>query len=295
MTISKPMLAETITNINSLKFPLLASPKLDGIRCIVKDGKALTRKFKPVPNIFVREWIEANLPNGIDGELMIDGNFNEVQSAIMKASGQPNFIFCAFDLVGENGIKENFSDRYHNLVNYIASQDAKHLRLVKHEVVKNPEELLSFEAVCIAEGYEGVMVRTLTSPYKCGRSTLKEGFLLKLKRFEDSEAVVMGLEEMMTNTNEKTEDALGHSKRSSKKEGKVPAGKLGKFKVRDIVTGIEFEIGTGEGLTMELRQEIWDNQSDYIGKFVKYKHQPVLGAEKPRFPVWLGMRHQDDM
>jgi hypothetical protein len=71
-----------------LPFPVLATPKLDGIRCLKLGGKALTRSFKPISNRFVREWIEANLPDGVDGELMLrDGTFSETTSAIGRRDG----------------------------------------------------------------------------------------------------------------------------------------------------------------------------------------------------------------
>jgi DNA ligase-1 len=39
----KPMLATKCENPAALKFPVLATPKLDGIRCLKLGGKALTR------------------------------------------------------------------------------------------------------------------------------------------------------------------------------------------------------------------------------------------------------------
>ena len=51
-----------------------------------------------------------------------------------------------------------------------------------------------------APKFMGAAWRTPDSPYKCGRSTENEGFLLKIKRFEDSEAVVLDCIEGMSNT-----------------------------------------------------------------------------------------------
>jgi DNA ligase-1 len=143
------------------------------------------------------------------------------------------------------------------------------------------------------------MLRTPNSPYKQGRSTLKEGWLLKVKRFKDSEAEIIGFEEQMENTNEKTKDELGHSKRSSHKAGMVGKGTLGKFLVREIGStpwfGREFAIGTGEGLTNELRQEIWDNRDKHLGKILTYKYQVHGIKELPRLPISKGFRDERDM
>ncbi|MCX6877329.1 MAG: hypothetical protein NTW21_26500 [Verrucomicrobia bacterium] len=97
-TISKPMLASKCERPDLLPFPVLATPKLDGIRYLKLGGKALTRSFKPISNRFAREWIEANLPDGLDGELMLrGGTFNETTSAIGARDGQPDFVFHVFD------------------------------------------------------------------------------------------------------------------------------------------------------------------------------------------------------
>ena len=118
---------------------------------------------------------------------------------------------------------------------------------------------------------------------------------MKLKRFKDSEAVVLGFEEQMLNTNRADKDAFGRTKRSSAKAGKVGKGTLGKFRVRDVHSGVEFEVGTGEGLTQKLRQKIWDDRDAYLGKTIKYKFQPHGVKEKPRLPIWLGFRDADDL
>ncbi len=302
MTISKPMLADKAEDISEVKLPAMVSDKLDGIRCIKVDGKALSRSFKPIPNTFVREWIEANLPNGIDGEIMLaDGSdFNTIQSAIMKEDGTPDFTFNAFDLVTDS-LKEQFISRFDTLVAYVdqlASPAAKErLRVVAHQLVTTNEDLAVIELDAFNRGCEGIMLRKADGPYKCGRSTVKEAYLLKYKRWVDEEAEVLGFVEQMTNTNEKEVNELGNSKRSSKLEGKVPANTLGAFQVRRS-NGQEFEIGTGIGLTKALRKEIWDNQDKYKGQLVRFKHQVSPSDPEgmlPRFPSWQGFRHRDDL
>ena len=135
----------------------------------------------------------------------------------------------------------------------------------------------------------------LTGPYKCGRSTNKEGYLLKLKRFSDSEAEIIGFEELMHNNNVKTKDNLGLSKRSTCQENLSGANTLGTLLVRDLYSNLEFRIGTGQGLDIDLRRAMWNNQSSYLGKIVKYKYFSVGVKDLPRHPVLLGFRHKDDM
>jgi DNA ligase-1 len=153
------------------------------------------------------------------------------------------------------------------------------------------EELLAYEKECLEKGFEGLIIRSGTSPYKCGRSTLREGFMLKIKRFSDAEAKVVDFVEYEHNTNEAEKDNFGRTKRSDKKEGKVPGNMLGKF-ILELPDGRRF--GCGTGFDMEQRKEIWANKEQYLGKLVKFKFFEVGVKELPRHPVFLGFRHPDD-
>ena len=93
----------------------------------------------------------------------------------------------------------------------------------------------------------------------------------------------------MKNTNTLEEDNLGFAKRSSAKAGKVPKNTLGAFVCLWKKT-IQFEIGTGIGLTADLRKEIWDNREKYLGSLVTFSYQGVGPNGKPRFPSFKGFR-----
>jgi len=291
--ITRPMTAEKI-ELSQVKYPILATPKLDGIRCLKVNGEALSRKFKPIPNKHIRALLRRLLREGMDGEIISGKTFSECSSNIMSYEGTPDFVYHAFDLVTED-LQKPYQDRLKDLRKAIRIISSKHVRYVPEAVLHQESELLAYEANCLKEGYEGIMLRDPDGPYKCGRATVKQGWLLKLKRFIDAEAEIIGFEELMHNENQMEINELGLTKRSSAKAGKVKAGTLGKFLVRDLESGIEFSIGTGQGLTHELRQQIWDNQQTYLGQLVKYKSQPTGVKEKPRFPIWLGFRHPDDM
>jgi DNA ligase-1 len=150
---------------------------------------------------------------------------------------------------------------------------------------------MKYWSKCADDGYEGAMVRDPKGKYMYKRST--RGALMKLKVFQDDEATIIGFEEMMHNKNEAKKNALGRTERSTAKAGKVPAGVLGKWECRDLKTGIEFECGTG--FTAKQRADFWRDRQVYVGEVIKYKHQPSGALTKPRFPVFLGFRHKDDM
>jgi DNA ligase-1 len=292
--ISKPMLAVAAKNMSAIKFPVLVSPKLDGIRCLKLNGQVVSRKLKPIPNTFIREWMEANLPDGIDGEIMIrNATFSQIQSGVMTEAGCPDFEFHAFDLVGD--ISTPFETRYANLSKFIETNDnlKDRLKLVTHIIASSVDEISQLETDYLELGYEGAMIRSLSGPYKNGRSTEKEGYLLKVKQFEDSEAEIFGSEVLFHNSNEATIDELGHTKRSSHKANMIPTDKLGAFIVKDIHSNIEFRISTG--MTEAERRLFWSTKDDLIGEIIKYKFQPSGMKDLPRFPVFLGFRDRLDM
>lgn len=281
-----------------LSYPVLATPKLDGIRCLVINGKAVSRTFKPIPNDHIRTQIEwAARRNGfggqqVDGEILVrNRTFNELSGDVRRSDGKPDFYYAVFDIIGPKGLSEPYTDRMQRLA---GAGFASFCELVVPHTISNPAALLAYEEKCIAEGYEGVMVRSPSSPYKCGRSSTNEGYLLKVKRFEDDEAIIIGVEEMMENQNVATRDAFGRTERSSHKENMVPKGTMGKLVVKwrgkEHVT---FEIGTGYDAAT--RQAIWNNRGECVGRIVKFKHQPSGADEKPRFPVFLGFRDKWDL
>jgi DNA ligase-1 len=294
--ITKPMLAASMTgDFKDLTYPLIASVKVDGIRCLIKDGVALSRSFKPIPNLYIQEKLSV-LPSGLDGELIIladtgEASFNDSQSGIMTVEGTPNFCYVLFDYVEDSLIKP-YRERFTSLINLNLPS---YCSIVQSIVVDSAEELLSFEEVMVSHGKEGIMTRSANGPYKCGRATFKSQDLVKIKRFIDSEAIILGFEEQLHNNNEATIDNLGHTKRSSHKDNMIRANTLGTLLVRDIISGIEFGIGTGKGLTAELKKAIWENKEAYLGRIITYRSQKCGAKDKPRIPSFHGFRDDKDM
>lgn len=287
----KPMLASSeIPNLHEdVKYPCYIQPKLDGIRCLAIDGVAYSRKMKPIPNYYVQKvFKELNL-HGLDGELMVHGDFNSVQSAIMSEDGEPEFYFAVYDYWdSELSCKERINI-YTTKV--LEINRPLFVKRVITDIVHTSEEAERAVAKYVEQGYEGGMLRSLNGRYKQGRSTFKEGFLLKLKSFQDSEAVVIGFEEKMTNENALETDERGYAKRSSKKGGMVPANTLGSLQVD--WNGVVFNIGSG--FTEIRRKDIWDNKEKYLGKLVNFSYQELTKYGVPRFPVWRGFRSELDM
>ena len=293
--ITKPMLAgraEDLTKLES-RYPLWVTPKLDGIRCLVIDGHAVTRMFKPVPNKHIREQIERYCPDGFDGEIMSDDlGFNALQSLVMSREGTPDFQYYVFDYVKDD-LNKPYLERMKDLTAKVKTLNADFVVPITPEECYNEKQLLEIHQGYVDEGYKGLMLRRGLGPYKCGRSTVNETFLLKLKKFDDSECKVVGIEQLLHNNNKAEKDELGHTKRSHKKEGLIPVDKLGAFNVQDVYTNVEFKVSTG--MVDAERKEYWEKGPALVGKIIKYKYQGVGPNKKPRFPVFLGFRDERDM
>jgi DNA ligase-1 len=282
------MLAGKLDSIDDLQFPVYCTPKLDGIRCLIVGGEAVSRKLKPIPNAFVRTRLRG-LPDGLDGELMVPGakNFGETSSAIMTRDGTPEFEYHVFDYLHRDPA-ERYVDRLQRF-DFMDLPDFVKLLYPTHR--HDLASLMQYEEWCFEQGHEGVMLRSADGPYKFGRSTVREGYLLKLKRFEDDEAVVTGSVEGTSNQNAAEKDAFGRTKRSSAKAGKVGRGTLGALIVRDIKTGVEFRVGFKDG---EMADELWANRDSLPGRIITYRHQPSGRVNAPRFPKFVKFREAWD-
>ena len=282
----KPMLAGK-ANERTIRFPVLVSPKFDGIRATLVNGKLVSRSLKSIPNDHIRFVLESIGIDGADGELIVGCPFAsdvylKSQSGVMTKQGKPDFKFYIFDNHLHSG---GFSSRLASM----AHINHERIVIVEHNVINNKYELDTFEAKCVAIGYEGVMLRSTNGAYKNGRSTENEGVLLKLKRFEDSEAEVLDVIEEMQNTNEGVKNEIGRLQRSSCKTGLIGKGTMGALTVRDLTSGIVFEIGCG---FTAAQRELYFKLPPRI---VKYKYFPMGMKDKPRHPVFIGERSHDDL
>ena len=265
----QPMLAAKVKNTHDLKYPLLASYKFDGIRATVKDGIVYSRSGKPIPNRHVQALFGEY--EHLDGELVLgDPNskdtFRRTTSAVMSKEGTPDVMFYVFDHTKFPLI--SYLDRLSLIY------AAPNVIPVTQTFMDSHLDVLEFEDRALQMGYEGVILRSVSEPYKFGRATLKSQGLLKLKRFVDAEATIVGATEMM------------------RKDSDSSTGLLGSF---TCVTrhGLLFEVGTG--MTTDERSYYWEYKDDYLGSMLKYKYFDVGDYELPRHPVFLGIRDEADL
>ncbi len=290
----KPLLAVACEDVTKLNYPMLLSEKLDGIRMSVHNGVCMSRSMKPIPSAAVQAKFGRPEYEGYDGEIIHgDKNAKDVFNKSTRACMSHEFPeeldiselkFYVFDRITDDPYKDRWW--------YIRPDEQNQVLKLRNFTVNSPEEVQELEADFLAIGAEGVMLRSPEGRYKQGRSTLKEGILLKVKQFVDEEATIIDFEEKMHNANEATVGELGQTKRSSHQENMIPCNTLGALVVHSEKWG-SFKIGTG--FNDDQRQEIWDNRDSYLNLKVKFKYFAVGIVDKPRFPVYIGIRHEDDM
>lgn len=290
------MLASPV-DLARLRLPVIASCKLDGIRALAMDGRAMSRSQKPLPNRFVQAWFSTHRDalEGLDGELIVGDPtakdaYNATVSAIMAEDGEPDFAFHVFDYW-------NLDAPYVRRLLRLNAEIAGHPRVcvLPARLIRTADELDAYEAGALEAGYEGVMLRDPQGPYKQGRSSVREGLLLKLKRHSDAEARVVGFEEEMENRNEKVRNELGLSRRSSHQDNKVGKDTLGALVVEGLTAfpGVRFNIGTG--LTAQQRARMWRERDALLGRVARFKFFPIGCKDAPRHPVFAGWRDPIDM
>lgn len=291
----RPMLSATVAEVAKLRFPLLASHKLDGIRALVRDGVVVSRNLKSIPNRHVQALFGRREYEGLDGELLVGDPtdpraFLGTTSAVMSREGEPDVYFHVFDDCTTPAAP--FRERYAHLQRRLGDR----MVLVAQVAVSGTAELEEFERGALDAGHEGVMLRSFDGPYKFGRGTLSKQDLMKLKRFEDAEARVVGFEELLHNSNEATVGLLGQTERGHSKAGMVGMGTLGALQVVGVGgrwDGVAFNIGSG--FDAATRAAIWEQRASWEGRLVKFKFFPLGSKDAPRFPIFLGERHPDDL
>jgi DNA ligase-1 len=292
----KPLLAGK-ADLFQLSYPQAVTPKLDGIRCVIIDGCAYYRSLKPVRNKVIQKTL-SSLPSGLDGELMSEtGVFQDCTSVAMSESSELPWKYYIFDYLDPDcDFIKPYQERMQDLQRLQETgQLNEYCEILLPTYAYTLDSLIEIGKQYIEDGFEGTMVRDPRGTYKFGRSTMREGILLKIKEFCDDEATIIGFEELMHNGNEAKTNALGLTERSTHKDNKVGMGVLGALVVQlKDDPSVQFKIGTG--FDAEQRADYWNRREELLGQLAKFKYfaQGIKG-KTPRFPVFLGFRDPFDL
>jgi DNA ligase-1 len=313
-----PMLASDYDE-SKLKFPLLAQPKIDGVRGVHLTGAFTGRSLKAHKNKAATALFSHPAFEGLDGELTV-GDLTgtdlcrDTTSRMGTIKGESDgIIWNVFDLINEETAGLTYSHRYAALGRRLREIEEKHhdlsclLSLVPSFFVTNLDQLLELDDKWLDEGYEGTIIRDPLGAYKQGRSTVKEGGLLRIKRFMQEDAEVLEVVEGQSNGNEAKTNELGRTERSSHQENMTPNGMVGTLTcrvLRDVLDlrrpdsillrkGQIITVSAGK-MKQDMRLELMANPDKIVGKTISFKFFPKGMLDKPRFPTFHSIRLESD-
>ena len=272
-----------------IPFPVFGSPKMDGFRGMIQRATLVSRNGLPVKNKELQARFGRKEYEGLDIELTAglpngESVFNATSRVVKKADAKAEHVRAnIIDFMAQkNSVPFSLEQRISVLkANYGVFQRSRGFYLIKQTLIKDVSQLKSFEASCLTDGYEGVMLRRADQgpypqkPGKQNRSTLKEFYLARLKRFETDDAVIVEYHPLEHNMNE---ERTATGARSSKKAGiVVDVHRVGSVTLRDVKTGKEFDTTVGSTWLRE-----WKGWAGAVGKTVRYKYQLVGTVDRPR-------------
>lgn len=184
-----------------ITFPVYVQPKLNGVRCLVSDGKCLSRNgevFHSVPHI-----AEALHKAGriMDGELYnhaFNEDLNELVSLVRKKTPTEAELKKSAEIVEYHvydsfvpGREDECQDSRIDETEYAVMGRATFIKLVETHMVNNETELEALYRSFLDRGYEGAIIRDIKGVYLHDRSHQ----VLKYKPRYDAEFTIVRAEE----------------------------------------------------------------------------------------------------
>ena len=286
-----PMLASRFdkpAKAKKIVYPVIAQRKFDGVRCMARmvanggfpHDVSLTSRTG-------RQWLDldhirqqiANLkiPTNIimDGEIYAHHlTFNRINGLTKKEKlderdkkDLASTNLRIYDVVDIDNPTWSYKDRYRYLKNLLTKNPQSNLILTKNYRVDKPEDIPAMHEKFLEQGFEGLMLRNVDSPYEQKRSN----HLQKVKKFVDDEFTVVGYKE-----------GKGAAKGTPVWICETPEGAT--FGARPMGTQAE-------------KEEMWKNRDELVGEELTVKYfppkDPVSGI--PRIPVGKGFRSKEDL
>lgn len=264
--------------ITNIKYPCYIQPKLDGYRCIYKNGAMFSRAGKPfgndnLPNYFnklfqVEDYV-------LDGELYCDGiNFNKLQTILNTYDATlPNALkFVVYDCVPvkdweAQSCKKPYSERIRNVREVIANlSDYKKVIDIANDEVQDAKEAVDLYKDYLKKGYEGAMIKAIDGQYRWKRVTVRSGEMLKVKPFSTLDLKVTSIYEGEGNF-----------------QG-MAGGVVVDFNGNSVSVGSGFDVAT--------RKEMAQSPNNFVGRTAEVKYFEETEDGSLRFPTFV--RWRDD-
>lgn len=236
----------------------LVSEKLDGVRAFWDGQRLLTRNAHPIP---APDWFIADFPKqALDGELWIGRREFERLSGLVRRqtvdeAAWRDVRYMVFELPQAPG---SFRQRVQALQELVNRSGVPWLQVVEQFEIASRQALEGKLDEVLQSGGEGLMLHRADAAYVTGRGDV----LLKVKRWRDAEATVVGYQPG---------------------QGRYH-GMLGALRVRT-ADGVEFMLGTG------LSDAVRRNPPP-IGSQLTFRYRDLTAQGRPRFASfhrWLDL------
>ena len=245
------LLAQTWTNDVELQGWWM-SEKLDGVRAYWDGKQFLSRQG----NLFLApEWFTAGLPETpLDGELWLDRKaFQRTVSIVRRQDRSEHWKELKYVVFDAPALATKFEERVAFLQETLTRLKSQFVTIHQQMLCAGIDHLRAELERLDALGAEGLMLREPGSKYEAGRSST----LLKVKKFHDSEARV-----------------VGHVAGAGRHRGR-----LGALEV-ELADGTQFKVGTGFS----------DQQRENpppVGSLITFRYQELSDRGVPRFPSFI--------
>jgi len=164
---NKMMLLTNYRERPQIKFPCIVQEKLDGVRCLVRNGKAYSRSGREIKNIQSILDELGQLDVQLDGELWAENLTLAQITGMLNRKGQTRDLkMYVFDIKAPLP----FSERIKILEKVQNEYTFSNVRFVKNYCCETEEEALALADSFIARGGEGAVFRNLNGLYINARS-----------------------------------------------------------------------------------------------------------------------------
>jgi DNA ligase-1 len=273
-------------------------PKLDGVRVLaVVQGMNISlmsrngKEFNNFPQIAsdimrFRSAFQSNLGSGgrfvLDGEVTGESFQKLMKQAHRKSDAETDgMVYNIFDIIPLDDFQRGYwnaqqykrFDILERARDWLDANDACSLRIVSGlevdlDTAEGHDIMRRYAEDCVAEGFEGIMIKAVDAPYVCKRSD----YWMKWKPVISVDLNIVGFEEG-TGRNE---------------------GRLGAIICEGVDNDRRIRVNVGSGFSDTLRDEYWANRDQLLGHLVEVQADAVTqnqdGTYSLRFPRFLRFR-----
>lgn len=282
---------------NKLRGVKRLEPKLDGVRVLaVVQGMNVSlfsrngKEFANFPEIaraiqVNRSVFQKNLGSGgrfvLDGEVVGESFQTLMRQAHRKSDIKTSdMVYNIFDIIPLDDFQRGFwnAQQYKRFdileqARGIVNEENTVIQIVGGlevdlDTAEGHDIMRRYAEDCVAEGFEGIMIKAMDAPYECKRSD----FWMKWKPTISVDLKIVGFEE-----------GTGRN-----------AGRLGAIICEGTDNGRDICVNVGSGLSDSNRDEYWHARNNLLGHLVEIQADAVTqnqdGTYSLRFPRFLRFR-----